>query len=342
MKRCFFILTALALMPFSLQARFQDRAAQEDKRQPDKKTLRVFIEGKPSAIPTVIEQLRRTAHEQGLGLTFVSQLTDAPDARIIVVLGTGKTWDTSLNTHPGDIRFPVPFAFSSAAVLTHEGRMLFTVAESSNTPKSANIALARALIKNLHDHYGALKKKQDAPNKGETGAQKPAAAEATITTGNATEEPPAEPGVYYKAQTGWVRLEEASAAEVKTKGMKTTMLTQGISATRIAEVYPGAQAQLRISEGKPTFYVRGFAVSDKDAVIVRLEKKSDHREVAVASVSAFNAKAGYTERDICKVKIARASSDLTVITPESELDPGEYLLSLATLESGYDFQIAAR
>src|SRR3989442_11719862 len=166
-NRCFLILIALALIPLSLQARFQDHAAQETKPQQGEKTLRIFIEGESSAIPTVIGDMRRSADEHGLKITFVSKLADTFDVRVILISGTGQTWDTNPNIRPGDIRFPITFAYSTAVVLTAEGKTVFTVAQSGNTPKSAGGAVAREITKNLYRHYGALSEKHSSPETGE-------------------------------------------------------------------------------------------------------------------------------------------------------------------------------
>jgi hypothetical protein len=338
LKRCFLILIALVLMPLSLRARLQDHDEQEAKSQQGKRTLRIFIEGEPSAIPTVIEELRRKAEEHGLDLSFVRHLTDAPDARVILTAGTGQTWDTNPNIRPGDIRFPVAFAFSAAVILAADGKIAFTVAQSGNTPQSASVAVAKEIIKNLYTHFGALGEKHNPPDFDEHHTQKPGAPSRIVSSPG--DSIPGEPGVYYKTPDGWIRLEQVSPSAVEPKGVGTALLTFGLSGARLIHAYSGTQSHLQIRERKPTFYVRGFVVSEQDGRIVRLEKKKDHREILAASITVFNPKAGYSEHDADEVVASRVSSDVVAITPRTELKTGEYLLSFTRLELSYDFGIA--
>lgn len=336
--RCIAILAALGLMSMTLQAQLQARDSSPES-QPQKKVLRIFVEGDASAIPTVIEEMRRRAGESGFNITFVSKPTDAYDVRVILTFGTGKTWDTNPNIPSGDIRFPVPFAFSVAVVLTPDCRAAFTATQSGNTPQSASVAVAKEIIKNLYMHFGALGEKQNPHDFGEHHTQKPGApSKAVSSTGDSI---PEEPGVHYKTPDGWIRVEEVSPSAVEPRGVGIALLTWGLGGVRMIQAYSGAQSHLQIRERKPTFYVRGFVVSEQDVRIVRLEKKKDHREILAASITPFNAKTGYREHDVNDVVVSRVSGDVVAITPRTDLKPGEYLLSFSRLEVGYDFGIAA-
>jgi hypothetical protein len=336
LRRYITILIALALMSITLKARVQNSA--EPSLQQDGKALRTFVEGDASAIPTVIEEMRRRAGESGFRITFVSKSTDPYDARLILTFGTGKTWDTDPDIRPGDIRFPVQFAFGAAVALTPEGKAVFTAAHSGNTLQSASVAVAREIIKNLRRYSGALGEKQNATDFGEHHSQKPGALnDAMSSTGSPI---PGEPGIYYKAPDGWVRLEQASPSATEHRGVGTALLTFGLSGVRMIQLYEGAQSHLQIQDRKPTFYVRGFGVSEQGGEIVRLAKKKGHREILAASIKPFNAKAGYREHDVNEVVVSRVSSDVVAITPRTELKTGEYLLSFTRLELSYDFGIA--
>jgi len=150
---------------------------------------------------------------------------------------------------------------------------------------------------------------------------------------------PGEPGIYYKAPDGWLRLEQASPSAAEARGVATALLTAGVSGVRMIQAYSAAASHLQIREQRPTFYVRGVALSDQDVRIVRLEKKKDHREIVAASITPLNVKDGYRERDSNEVVVSRTSGDVVAITPRTELKPGEYLLSFGRLELRYDFGI---
>lgn len=329
------ILIALVLMSMTLNARVQNNAGPS--LQQDGKALRTFVEGDALAIPTVIEEMRRRAGESGLRIIFLNRSTDPYDVRLILTFGSGRTWDTNPNARPGDIRLPVPFAFGTVIALMPDGQPVFTAAGSGNTLQSASIAVATEIISNLQKHSGAHDEKHSVTGSGEPDSQKPGAPyEAKSSTGRPI---PGEPGIYYEGPDGWVRLERVSPSGVESKGVGKALLTWGTSAVRVVQLYEGAQSRLQIRDRKPTFYVRGFAVSEQGGEIVRLAKKNAHREILAASIKPFNAKAGYSEHDRDEIINSRVSSDVVAITPRTELKSGEFLLSFSRLELSYDFGI---
>lgn len=333
------ILIALALMPVKLEARLQDSV--KPPSQEEVKALRIFVEGEPSAAPAVIEEMRRRAGEYGLKIAFVSKATDTYDVRVILSSGTGQTWDTNPSDRIGDIRFPVRFAFSAAVVLTAEGKTAFTVAQSGNTAKSASVAVAKEVIKNLYRQYDALGKRQNSTDAGQVHSKEGTAPGEAISSARSTIPGlPTESGVYYEGPSGWIRLEQVSPSAVEHRGVGTALLTWGFSGVRAIQLYEGAQSRLQIQDRRPTFYVRGFGVSEQGGAIVRLATKKGQREIVAASIKPFNAKAGYSEHDVCEVVGSRVSSDVVAITPRTELKTGEYLLTFTSLELSYDFGIA--
>lgn len=334
LRRLTLILIALTLMPATSQARLQAQDGSSE-APPQKKVLRILVEGDASAIPMAIEEMRRNSRGSGFKIIFVSKSTDPYDARIVLTFGTGKTWDPSPNIPPGEIRFPVQFAFGTAVVLASDGEAIFTVAQSGNTAQSAGVAVAREIVRTLGAYSTALSVKQNHPELAEPHSQKPAVTpQAISSTGSSI---PAEPGIYYKAPDGWVRLEQVSPKAVEPRGVGTALLTGGISGVRMIQEYRGAKSNLEIREQQPRFFVRGFALSEEGVQIVRLEKKKDHREIVAGSITPFNAKAGYGVRDTTDVVVSRISGDVVAITPGTQLKPGEYLLSFARLELRYDF-----
>jgi hypothetical protein len=259
---CVFFLSVMALFPAAPQL--------------DKKALRVFVEGDSSAIPSMIEEMRKRGKESGIEFTFVGATTAPYDVRIIVTAGAGTAWDTTPHhSHP------VTLAFSSVVALTPEGRTIFTASRSEATPKAARAAVAAEVARKLYECCGVLKDKGPAaPSEQQSSGPVPGL--------------PAEPGVYYNGPAGWVRLEENSESVIKANGVGAFMLTWGASAVRVSQVYSGPHAPLQIFTGKPTFYVRSYPISERDVAIVRFEKKKDRREIRVGSVTAFKSKTGYS------------------------------------------------
>ena len=331
LRRSMLILMSLVVMPATLQARFQDSRGAKASPAAQKKSLRVFVEGDSSTLPYAIEELRKTSPEYGLELVFAAA-TEAYDAHLVFATGTGREW----NPDPHPTFNIISFAYSSAVALTPEGKLLFTVSNSGSTIKAARTASVKGLIKNLHLHYDALTQKGSPANAGNVGSGDQRSSDAQSPS-----ELSDQPGVYYKASDGWARLDQTSPSRAKTKGLGKAMLSWGFASISAAKVYQGAQASLQISERRPIFHVKDFAVSDQSATIVRVEKKSNSREVQIGSVSAFNARPGYREQDRRGVKVSRAADGVTVITPTSDLEPGEYLLLLdaGEYDYGYDFGV---
>jgi hypothetical protein len=262
-------------------------------------------------------------------LEFVSTPADRHDVRLIVSAGTGSGWC--------DGSFPprsVWVYFSAVVALASDGKFLFTAAGSGATSKQAVTRSAGEAIKRLHDHQRGSKYSNLLRDSGE--AQKPDTSVGGL---------PSEPGVYHRLDSGWFRLNEALPSDTSNRGVAAALFTGGLYGIKVIEIYRDAESNLKVQERKPTFYVRSFGLADRDARILRLAKKKNHREVQVASVSPFNPKHGPRKRDAREVIIERISDTLIKITTASELEPGEYLLQLSRSDfsdGGYEFSVVTK
>jgi hypothetical protein len=138
----------------------------------------------------------------------------------------------------------------------------------------------------------------------------------------AVQEPPAEPGVYYRSGVDWIRLSPASAIfEGKVVGFFMGRVTS-------AKVYDGAHAKPQAAELKPEFYVRGFQVLEQQIRIVRLETKTDRRMVQINSDNLRRPYEMYRPSDVHAAPVTRVSNSVYKITPASDLPSGEYALIL--------------
>jgi hypothetical protein len=317
-RRVVLVLAVIALLPVALQARFQDKQGNQDK-----KSLRLLIEGDTNSLPWFIEDVRKAGVGYSMEFVFAASATEAYDARIIVMASAGRQF----NPDPHPTFHTISYGYSSAAVLTPQGKLLVTLSQTGVTIAIARQAVANEVFRNLFLYYGILK---PAGERAQSQDDDPSLAGLSR-----------QPGVYYKAQAGWTRLDTASSSSVKTSGVAKTFLTWGIASSTTSRGYRGAQAPLQASERRPDFFVRGFNVSDQTALIVRVEKKRDDREVRIGSFSAFNAKPGYREQDARKVKVTSIAGGVSIVTPETELEPGEYILLLDSSASdyAYDFGI---
>jgi hypothetical protein len=157
-------------------------------------------------------------------------------------------------------------------------------------------------------------------------------------------EPPPKPGGYYLGRQGWLPLSHMLIAERKVRkwyrALIPTLAPQGVL------VFRGAEAPIKIDERKPLFFIRQQGPADgsaRDVLMVRLQKKKDHRELpAMSGATIFNWKERIPREHIIPSTVSSVAPDAYTITPANGLAPGEYMLTFGTGDGGgYDFQISA-
>src|SRR5215813_6455719 len=288
--------------------------------------LRILVEGEPSFSLSIIEALRRNSAKYDLRLEFAGGYGDPYDLRLIASAGSGSTSCIGASQS-------CSFSYFTVTGLAPDGKLLFTVTQPDVLADGAAVQV----IRNIYGQ-SVMPRKQPTPDL--SGSQ-----EAIKTVGPTTavktmaQEPPADPGVYYKNNTDWIRLTETLVNDVNTKGEGKFLLSFGVSEVKIVHLYNGAAAEVQVSTQQPEFYVRGFAISDQDIQILRLERKQDHRELQVSSLNPDHVR-GFRPNDIYKVAVIRLSDGVYKIAPASELKPGEYILQVYRNNGGYAFGIA--
>jgi hypothetical protein len=159
---------------------------------------------------------------------------------------------------------------------------------------------------------------------------------------------PVKMGLYYKdAASGWLAIESHAAGKMKTKGMWGAVLSQGITGVQLVEVFPGAQAIVQIPERRPTFYLRTSYLGAentqrmiKEIIIVRFDKKKNSREVETVSGGGMTGtRVGFKKSAIRECTVSQIGDDLLSVTPDTDLEPGEYLLTTNRFDK-YDFGIS--
>ena len=329
--RASLLCVTLSLLPTTIRAWSQQESPPN--------ALRIMVEGEPLWSRSFIEALRRNNAKYDLRLEFAGEPDAQHDLRLIVSGGNGAVQCSDASADK--ILFPAQYYYSNIAALTPDGKLLFTVARSGSSAVEAVGYAATMTIRNLYSKSTLLGKpstfNSDLPQEVVKPIEPAEAFKAPA------QEPPSEPGVYYKAGVDWIRL-TGSLVGVKTEGAGAGLLTFGFSGIRMVKVYGGAHAKAQVPELKPEFFVRGFPVSDEDIRLVRLEVKQDHREAQIASVNNLSAYSGYRANDIHKVEVSRISNGVYKITPASELRSGEYALVLyiSALEPrDYEFGISS-
>jgi hypothetical protein len=153
-------------------------------------------------------------------------------------------------------------------------------------------------------------------------------------------------GTYYKSPSGWVKIEQLIMAGGGATHMG-KMFVPGLT-PQMVWTYREPTALVQISERRPTFVVKESPYmvnipghSDRDLVIVKFNKKKDHRELQTTSGgNMFTFKAGLSKDKTPDITVAKISDTVFSITPTGDLEPGEYLLTFSSLGfNGFDFGI---
>lgn len=143
---------------------------------------------------------------------------------------------------------------------------------------------------------------------------------------------------YKRPDGSFTTLEQCPAPSTKSAGMGVGILTGGMAGVKAKSVYRGAEAPLRIEERRPTFYVRSN--SGRGIILVRLEKKGDHRELQVLSDN-FGSQTGLREKDRVEATVAPIADGIISLAPAKDLPNGEYLITFDEYGAvSFDFGIA--
>ena len=134
-------------------------------------------------------------------------------------------------------------------------------------------------------------------------------------------------GVSIQNGTTWDKLYHANITGTKSKGVAGAAFSYGIAKAHIVHTFREAEAPIQTSNPRPVFKVVGAQdIAPRDIIIVKLEKKKDHREIEVGSVRTWTgANMGYPDKAVTKVTVQQVEGAL-LVTPAEDLEPGEYLL----------------
>ena len=153
-------------------------------------------------------------------------------------------------------------------------------------------------------------------------------------------------GFYYKTQQGWQKLEPTQMAG---GGLKHAgkMFVPGLT-PQMVWTFRGAESPIQIVEPRPTFCIKEQPMlsemagrSERDVVIVRFDKKKDHRELQTTSGgNMFTFKSGFSKERLPDVTTSKIADGIFTVTPNQDLPLGEYLITFSSVGvNGYDFGI---
>ena len=145
-------------------------------------------------------------------------------------------------------------------------------------------------------------------------------------------------GVFYTSGAGWARMPEAPTPQLRTQG-ETAFFFDVVNNLDVFYEFAGRTSPVQLSDHKPVFHANlGYYMGrDLEHIeIISLEQKHNRREAHLSWSSGDMI--AYYRRSV-PVTLARGSDGILTITPETELGPGEYLLSFGHVMMKYDFSV---
>jgi hypothetical protein len=144
--------------------------------------------------------------------------------------------------------------------------------------------------------------------------------------------PPPEVGVYWKDGQSFVLIQGMTVTQAKVGGRAGAFFTNGMRSEHWDATVTGPTSKNRVKDRQPVFY---FYVPDGDTaadyVLIKLEKKSDHREFQVGSFGGVTGgKSGVKKDKEVPFHAEHVGIRVYKITLESSLKPGEYAFFLGT------------
>jgi hypothetical protein len=147
--------------------------------------------------------------------------------------------------------------------------------------------------------------------------------------------PPPEVGVYWKDRANFVLLQGQALTNTKAGGKAGSLFTNGMRNQHWDATIGGPTSKNVVRERHPSFYLYVPDGSDAgDYVLIKLNKKSDHREFQVGSFGGITGgKSGVKKDKELGFKADHVGIRMYKVTLESDLKPGEYAFFMGTGQS---------
>ena len=144
--------------------------------------------------------------------------------------------------------------------------------------------------------------------------------------------PPPEVGVYWNDRANFVLLQGQALTNTKAGGKAGSLFTNGMRNQHWDATIEGPTSKNAVRERHPSFYFYVPDGSDAgDYVLIKLNKKSDHREFQVGSFGGITGgKSGVKKDKELGFKADHVGIRMYKVTLESDLKPGEYAFFMGT------------
>ena len=148
--------------------------------------------------------------------------------------------------------------------------------------------------------------------------------------------PPPEVGVYWRDQGKFVRIQGQAVTNTKTGGKAGSFFSNGLRNQHWDATIEGHTSRNVIRDRQPVFYIYVPDGNDSsDYVLIRLNKKSDHREFQIGSFGGITGgKSGVQKEKEIPFHAEHVGIRMYKVTLQDEvLKPGEYAFFMGTGQS---------
>ena len=148
--------------------------------------------------------------------------------------------------------------------------------------------------------------------------------------------PPPEVGVYWRDQGKFMRIQGQAVTNTKTGGKAGSLFTNGLRNQHWDATIEGHTSRNIIRDRQPIFYLYVPDGNDSsDYVLIKLNKKSDHREFQIGSFGGITGgKSGVQKEKEIPFRAEHVGIRMYKVTlPEEDLKPGEYAFFMGTGQS---------
>jgi hypothetical protein len=148
--------------------------------------------------------------------------------------------------------------------------------------------------------------------------------------------PPPEVGVYWRDQGQFMRIQGQAVTNTKTGGKAGSLFTNGLRNQHWDATIEGHTSRNIIRDRQPIFYLYVPDGDDSsDYVLIKLNKKSDHREFQIGSFGGITGgKSGVQKEKEVPFRAEHVGIRMYKVTlSEADLKPGEYAFFMGTGQS---------
>jgi len=133
-----------------------------------------------------------------------------------------------------------------------------------------------------------------------------------------------------------IQLEPSVSKQQKSGGFLQSAVTYGIAKIKFKAALNGRNAALQVNDRRPVFYfyfeVKNaglstssyYATNPNEFSLVKLDVKSNTREVTVSQANAFGAQSGTMDKAACAFTYEKIAPGVFKVTPQEDLTDGEY------------------